>query len=59
MQLWDLEELLNGPQIVIGDEPAEAGSDNSDDDSDDDAMDVDLATASSKGEILLNYAACH
>jgi hypothetical protein len=56
MQLWDLEELLNGPQVINGDEPAEAGSD---DDSDDDAMDVDMATTSSKGEILLNYAVCH
>jgi len=55
MQLWDLEELLNGPQVVNGDEPA----DDSDDDSDDDAMDVDMAATSSKGEILLNYAVCH
>jgi hypothetical protein len=51
MQLWDLEELLNGPQVVNGDEPAEAGSDDSDDNSDD-AMDVDMAATSSKGEIL-------
>lgn len=60
MQLWDLEELLNGPQVVNGDEPAEAGSDDSDDNSDDDAMDVYMAANSSKGEHLLNYASmCH
>ncbi|XP_066363143.1 WD repeat-containing protein 55-like isoform X2 [Miscanthus floridulus] len=43
--VWDLEELLNGPQVVNGDKPA----DDSDDDSDDDAMDVDMAATSSKG----------
>jgi len=59
MQLWDLEELLTGPQVVNGDEPAEAGSSDSDDDSDDDVMDVDMAATSSRGEILLNYAVCH
>lgn len=52
MQLWDMEELLSGPQVANGDEPAEAGSDDSDDDSDDDVMDVDMAATSSKGENL-------
>ncbi|OEL27114.1 WD repeat-containing protein 55 [Dichanthelium oligosanthes] len=49
LKLWDLQELLNGPQAVNGDEPAESGSDDSDDDNDDDGMDVDMAPTSSKG----------
>jgi hypothetical protein len=49
MQLWDLQELLNGPQVVNGGEPAASGSDDSDDDGNDDVMDVDMAPTSSKG----------
>ncbi|CAD6341366.1 unnamed protein product [Miscanthus lutarioriparius] len=57
LKLWDLEELLNGPRVVNGDEPAEAGSDDSDDDSDDDAMDVDMAATSSKAVSFLSGGA--
>jgi len=49
LKLWDLQELLNGPQVVNGGEPAESASDGSDDDGDDDSMDVDMAPSSSKG----------
>uniref|UniRef100_A0A0A9DTJ6 Uncharacterized protein n=1 Tax=Arundo donax TaxID=35708 RepID=A0A0A9DTJ6_ARUDO len=45
LKLWDLQELLNGPQLVHGDEPVEYGSDVSDDD----GMDVDLEPSSSRG----------
>ncbi|CAN6339981.1 unnamed protein product [Urochloa humidicola] len=48
LKLWDLQELLNGPQGVNGDEPAKSGSDDSDDD-DDNGMDVDMAPTRSKG----------
>ncbi|CAL4893040.1 unnamed protein product [Urochloa decumbens] len=49
LKLWDLQELLNGPQGVNGDEPTKSGSDDSDDDNDHDGMDVDVALTSSKG----------
>ncbi|PWZ09559.1 WD repeat-containing protein 55 [Zea mays] len=59
LKLWDLEELLSGPQVANGDEPAEAGSDDSDDDSDDDVMDVDMAATSSKAvSYLLSGGGC-
>ena len=55
MQLWDLQELLNGSQVVNGGEPVESASDGSDDDDNDDGMDVDMAPSSSKGRTLSNF----
>ena len=40
MQLWDLQELLNGSQVVNGGEPVESASDGSDDDGDDDTLET-------------------
>uniref|UniRef100_A0A0A9CIZ0 Uncharacterized protein n=1 Tax=Arundo donax TaxID=35708 RepID=A0A0A9CIZ0_ARUDO len=45
LKLWDLQELLNGPQLVHSNGSVESGSD----DSDDDGMDVDMEPGSSKG----------
>ena len=59
MQLWDLQELLNGPQVVNGGEPVESASDGSDDDGDDDSMDVDMAPSSSKGRTLTDCVVQH
>ncbi|TVU28755.1 hypothetical protein EJB05_20287 [Eragrostis curvula] len=44
LKLWDLQELMNGPQVVQGGESVRAGSD----DSDDDEMDVDMEPSSLK-----------
>jgi hypothetical protein len=54
-----LQELLNGPQVVNGGEPAASGSDDSDDDGNNDVMDVDMAPTSSKGRTLSNCVVHH
>jgi hypothetical protein len=52
LQLWDLEELLNGPQQVVhGAESVGPGSD----DSGDNEMDVDMEPSSWKGDVLVHY----
>ncbi|KAG8079477.1 hypothetical protein GUJ93_ZPchr0007g5307 [Zizania palustris] len=50
LKLWDLQELLNGQQLVHDDKPGEPDSD----DSDDDGMDVDMDPSSSKGSRSTN-----